>query len=190
MSPAKTCRAVLAAAAGAAVYRLVVTGRLTLDVGVGREVRPLGPRTVTIEAGRDTVFDVIASPYLGRTPRALRDEIEVLERASDMVVAAHRTPVAGGLVTTTVESVRFERPHTVSLRLLRGPVPHVVERFRLTEHEGTTVLEYAGELGTDFWQVGRWWGDVVARTWVATVEGSLARVKDESERRAGVARRR
>ncbi len=170
---------------GVAGYRLVVSGRLTLDFGVGRRVRPLGPLTVRIAADRETTFEVIASPYLGRTPRALGGEIEVLERGSDMVLAAHRTPVARRLVATTVETVRFDRPQTVAFRLLRGPVPHVVERFSLEEESGSTRLEYTGELGTDFWWLGGLWGAVVARTWVATVKGSLERICSEAERRAG-----
>ena len=35
-------------------------------------------------APRDTVCDVIAEPYLGRTPRALADEIEVLDRPDQL----------------------------------------------------------------------------------------------------------
>jgi hypothetical protein len=110
------------AALGAVGFRLIATGNLTLDTGIGRRVRPLDPLSVAIAAPRETVFDVIAAPYLGRTPRALSTEIEVLERGSDMVVAAHRTPVGRGTVTTTAESVRFARPDTVSFRLLRGSV--------------------------------------------------------------------
>ena len=178
-----------AGAVGAAAYGLLATGKMTLDIGVGRRVRPLGPLTVTMAADPETVFDVIAAPYLGRTPRALGGEIEVLERGADMVVAAHRTPVAGGMVTTTVEAVRFDRPHSVAFRLLRGPVPHVTETFALEEHEGSTRLVYSGELGTDFWAPGAWWGDTVARTWVATVAASLERIRTEAERRAAVARR-
>jgi len=176
---------IAAAAAGGVVgYRLVVSGELTLDTGVGRTLRPLGPLAVTISAPRTTVFDVIAAPYLARTTRAMLDEISVLERASDMVVAAHRTPVRGGLVATTVESVRFTPPTTVDFRLLRGPVPHVVERFTLDEDEATTRLGYSGELGVDFWGPGRWWGEQVARKWEATVSASLDRIRVESERRA------
>lgn len=167
-----------------AAYGLVVSGKLTLDTGVGRRLRPLGPLTVTMRADPGTVFDVIAAPYLGRTPRALSAEIEVLERGTDMVVAAHRTPVAGRLVATTVESVRFERPRLVAFRLLRGPVPHVTETFTLDEDDGSTHLVYAGELGTDFWAPGAWWGAVVARTWTATVAASLERIRVEAERRA------
>ncbi len=178
-----------AGAAGAVGYGLVVSGTLTLDTGVGRRVRPLGPLTVTIAADRETVFDVIAGPYLGRTPHALRAEIEVWERGVDVVVAAHRTPVAGGLVTTTVESVRFDRPDIVSFRLLRGPVPHVAETFRLHEDPGGTRLVYSGEMGTDFWAPGGWWGAVVARTWVATVAASMERIRFEAERRAAARRR-
>jgi hypothetical protein len=182
-------RAAVAAVIGGACYRLVVTGGLTVDTGVGRRTRPLGPLTFAIAAPRETVFDVIAAPYLARTPRAMADEIEVLERGSDMVLAAHRTPVGGRMVATTVETVRFERPETVAFRLLRGPVPHVVETFTLHDDAGSTRLDYEGELGTDLWQLGRWWGDKVAGTWEATVRDSLGRVRDEAERRAGAGRR-
>jgi hypothetical protein len=178
-----------AALIGAVGYRLIVGRELTLDTGLGRRIRPLGPLTFTIAAPRETVFDVIAAPYLGRTPRAMAEEIEVLERGSDMVLAAHRTPVGRGTVATTIETVRFDRPETVAFRLLRGPVPHVVERFTLHDDAGATRLDYLGELGTDFWQPGGWWGDQVARKWEATVWGSLVRVRDEAERRAATGRR-
>jgi hypothetical protein len=182
----------LAAAAGViggATYRLVVSGNMTLDTGVGRRTVPLGPFTVVIAAPRETVFDVIAAPYLGRTPRAMATEIEVLERGRDMVLAAHRTRVGWGMVATTVETVRFESPRTVAFRLTRGPVPHVVERFTLDDETDSTRLTYEGELGTDFWQVGRWWGNQVARKWVETVRDSLDGVRREAERRAEAARR-
>jgi hypothetical protein len=169
---------------GAAGYRLAVSGGLTLDTGLGRRTRPLGPLTFAIAAPRNTVFDVIASPYLERTPRAIAEEIEVLERGSDMVLAAHRTPVGWGIVATTIETVRFVRPETVAFRLLRGPVPQVVERFTLHDDAGSTRLDYTGELGTDFWQLGRWWGDRVAHKWEGTVRHSLGRVRAEAERRA------
>lgn len=149
-----------------------------------RSVRPLGPLTVSIAAPRETVFEVIAAPYLERTPRAMADEIEVLERGTDMVLAAHKTPVGFGQVVTTVETVRFDRPNTVDFRLVRGPVSHVVERFTLNEEAGSTTLDYQGELSSDLWLAGRWWGDVVARKWVETVRKSLDRIRDEAERRA------
>jgi hypothetical protein len=180
----RAARVVVAGTGAALAYWLVVSGKLTLDIGVGRRTRRLGPLTVEVAADPETVFDVIAAPYLGRTPRALGGEIEVLERGTDIVVAAHRTPVAAGLVTTTVESVRFDRPRSVSFRLLRGPVPSVSETFTLTGGAGSTRLEYTGELGTDLWAPGAWWGTLVARTWVATVAASLERIRTEAERRA------
>jgi hypothetical protein len=109
----------------------------------------------------------------------------VLERGSDMVLAAHRTPISGRLVATTVETVRFTRPERVDFRLVRGPVPHVVEQFLLTEQPFGTRLEYTGELGTDLWQVGQWWGLAVARRWEQTVAETFRAVRTEAERRAG-----
>ncbi len=175
-----------AAVAGLAAtgYALTVRGALTLDLGIGRRVRPLGLAPLHIAAPPDTVFDVIAAPYLGRTPRAMAAKLEVLERGTDMVLAAHFTPLGGGLTATTVETVRFERPRRVSFRLVRGPVPFVVETFELRPSGGGTELTYAGELGTDLWAVGAWWGRVVARSWERTVAESLAGIREESERRA------
>lgn len=176
-------KAAVVAAVGALGYRLVVTGELTLDVGVGRTVRPLGPIDIVIAAPREVVFDVIAEPYLGRTPRAMGDKLEVLERGSDLVLAAHRTDIRPRMVATTVETVRFERPTTIDFRLVRGPVPYVVEQFTFFEGDGATRLSYTGKLGADFWRVGRWWGDLVARKWEKTVRASFEGIRQEAERR-------
>lgn len=177
--------AVAAVGGGAAAgYLGLVTGALPLDVGAGRRTRPLGPRTVDIQAPREVVFDVIAQPYLGRATQAMREKVEVLERGSDMVLAAHSTPVADGrLNAVTVETVRFTRPARVDFRLVRGPVPYVVESFVLSDHEAGTRLVYEGELGTDLWALGQRWGQLVARRWEETVAASLASVKKEAERR-------
>lgn len=164
------------------VWALVVRGSLAPDFGIGRRYRSLGPLRLTIAAPREVVFDVVSDPYLGRTPRALEEKLEVLERGDDFVLAAHFTR-AYGLTATTVETVRFERPERVHFRLVRGPVPHVVEQFLLREADGETELEYTGELGTDLWGLGSLWGAAVARTWEATVEASLHAVKVEAERR-------
>ncbi|GAA4656956.1 hypothetical protein GCM10023347_03930 [Streptomyces chumphonensis] len=175
-------------AGGAAVagYLGLVTAAAPLDVGVGRRTRPLGPQAVDTPAPRDVVFDVIAQPYLGRATRAMREKLRVLERGEDMVLAEHYTPVAGGRLTAkTVETVRFTRPERVDFRLVRGPVPFVVETFLLGEAEdGGTRLEYRGELGTDGWAPGERWGRLVAERWEATVAETLASVCREAERRA------
>jgi len=164
-------------------YDQLVRGGLTLDLGIGRTVRPLGPQVVEIAAARETVFDVVAAPYLGRPTRAMAEKLRVLERGEDLVLAAHFTPV-GTRIATTVETVRFERPERVHFRLVRGPVPHVVEEFALRETPEGTELTYTGELGTDLWAAGRWWGDRVAAKWEAAVKSSLAAVRVEAERRA------
>lgn len=168
---------------GIGLWALLVRGALTVDLGIGRRYRPLGPLRVTIAAPRDVVFDVVSSPYLGRTPRAFQAKLDVVERGADVVLAAHHTP-AYGLTATTLETVRFEPPERVYFRLVRGPVPYVVEQFVLHATGSGTELEYRGELGTDLWDLGRLWGAAVARTWEATVESSLQSVKDEAERRA------
>ena len=172
------------ATAAAAGYLGLVTGAVPIDLGVGRRSRPLGPQQVGVAAPRDVVFDVIAQPYLGRTTHALADKIRVLERGADLVLAAHRTPIRGRLVATTVETIKFYRPDRVTFRLVRGPVPHVTEEFRLEEDGPRTRLIYHGEMAADLWRLGQWWADAVARRWETTVAGSLDAIKHEAERRA------
>jgi hypothetical protein len=174
--------ALLAGTAGGALA-LLARGALTLDLGIGRRVRSLGPLTVDIAAPRDVVFAVVSAPYLGRTPRALESKLKVIERGTDMVLAAHFTQVSR-FVATTLETVRFDPPSRVQFRLVRGPVPYVREEFVLHDARGGTEFEYRGELGTDLWALGAWWGDRVAAKWEAVVEESLAAVKTEAERRA------
>jgi hypothetical protein len=170
-------------AAGAGGYALLVRRALTLDLGIGRRIRPLGPIERTIAAPPETVFDVIAGPYLGRTPRAMQDKLDVWERGSDMALAAHMT-TTGRITTTTVETVRFERPYRISFRLLRGPVPHVAETYQLRPVPAATAFTYSGELGTDLWGLGSWWGGRVATPWERAVASSVDAVAAEAERRA------
>jgi Polyketide cyclase / dehydrase and lipid transport len=182
-SRASAKRRVLGGAAGlGGIFMLLLRGKLTIDLGIGRRLRSLGPLAWRIEAPPEFVFDVISAPYLDRTPQALQSKLRVLERGTDMVLAEHFTRV-GPLVATTLEAVRFERAHRVSFRLVRGPVPHVVEQFVLRETDSGTELDYSGELGTDLWALGRWWGERVARRWEAAVQSSLKEVKAEAERR-------
>ena len=182
-------RAGLLVAAGALTvvarggYRLLARGELTLDIGLGRRRQPLGPLLQEIAAPPELVFDVIAAPYFGRAPPGLADKLEGWERGTDMVLAAHYTQVKCG-TTTTLETVRFERPGRIDFRLVRGPVPHLVESFQLTPSERGTEFRWHGELGTDGWQLGQCWGRIVARAWTRAVDNSLRQIASEAERRA------
>jgi hypothetical protein len=146
-------------------------------------VRTLGPLDIAVAAPPDVVFDVVAEPYMGRQSSAMAEKVEVLERGSDMVLAAHRTPIGAALVATTVETVRFCRPTQVDFRLTRGPVPYVVESFVFEQLGDGTKLSYSGELGADLWGLGARWAAMVARTWERTVASTFDSVKAEAERR-------
>src|SRR3954451_6202911 len=180
----------VAAGGAAGTYLLAATGALTIDTGVGRRTRPLGPLTRSIAAPPEVVFDVIAAPYLAKTPRAMSEKLRVLERGDDMVVAAHYTPLGHRLTATTVETVRFERPHRVSFRLLRGPVPHVTETSTLTPSSDGTDFTYVGEIGADFWNLGPWRINLVCERLGHTVEAALTGIIQEADRRAGSTRQR
>lgn len=165
-------------------YVLLVRGDVAPNLRIGRRTRPLGPLTRHVEAPPETVFSVIAGPYLDRTPRALSDKVKVLERGADMVLAEHYTKAKFGLTTTTLETVRFERPNKVFFRLARGPVPSVEETFELLPSQSGTEFRYTGTLTTDLWQAGAWWGDNVATIWERTVQQSIESIAAEAERRA------
>ena len=185
----------LIAAMGAGVffvawlYLLLVRGRLTLDLGWGRRLYPLGPIAVQVKAPRDVVFEQISGAYLGRTPRRTRDELQVLERSDRMVLAAHHTRLRG-LTVTTVETVRFEPPDRIDFRHVRGPVPHVTEHFELREVGDGTEIGYGGELGIDLWGLGALWSRRVVRIWNRVVQASLEQVKAGAEARAAAHERR
>jgi hypothetical protein len=46
-------------------------------------------------------------------------------------------------------------PQRMGFRLLRGPVPHVIEAFTFDETTEGTRLTYTGELGSDLWRLGQ-----------------------------------
>ncbi|MGH2443376.1 MAG: SRPBCC family protein [Chloroflexota bacterium] len=165
------------------LYAQLVRGAVTIDLKIGRRVRPLGPITVQIDAPRHLVFETISEPYLGRTPRALASKLKVIGRGEDFCLAEHYTPVHRMLTATTLETVRFSVPDRIDFRLVRGPVPYVIEHFILRERDGTTELEYGGEMGTDFWALGEAWAGLVAPAWERTVRSSLESVRVEAERR-------
>lgn len=182
-----------AALAGVVGFNVVnaVRGKFTFDLGWGRSFHRLGPIVVTMEAPRELVYETIAGPYLGRTPKSMRDHLQVETSGDDYALATHYTDFP--LYTAeTVELVEFDAPERVSFRHLRGPVPYAQEAFVLSEpDDGTTELEYTGELGIDFWGLGA----VLARTWVVpwwedVVRSSLEDTKEAAEGRAAARTRR
>ncbi len=173
----------LGAAGMGGVGVLVARGAVSVDLGVGRRMRRLGPIELRIAAPRDVVFEVLEGPYR-RTPRAMAGKLRVWERGGDMVLAEHFTKI-GPLRTSTLEIVRFERPERITFRLVRGPVPHVVESYELHELDGGTRFVYSGELGADFWALGSLVASQAAPLWERAVANSLQAVVREAERRAG-----
>lgn len=170
---------------GTATYLGLVTGRLSVDLGIGRRTRPLGPITVDIAAPREVVYAAAVAPYAERRPRAMAEKVRILDRGDRMVLAAHHTPVGKRLTAVTVETVTFDPPRRISFRLVRGPVPEVTETFALEPTDTGTRLTYTGELSTDLGWIGERWGDTVSRSWAHAVQASLELITVESERRAG-----
>lgn len=166
----------------AGLFLLMAMGRLTLDLGWGRSVHRLGPITMQIAAPRDLVFEMINAPYAGRAPGG--SGIEVIARDDHLVVAAHHTKIHF-YTARTIEVIELQPSSRVSFRHIGGPVPHAEEQFALTETEDGTKIEYSGELGIDFFILGR----VAGRRWVrpqweGTVREHLEDLKGRAEQRA------
>jgi hypothetical protein len=173
--------ATIVVAGAAGLFLLLAMGRLSLDLGWGRGFHRLGPITVRIRAPRELVFEMIGAPYLGRAPSG--SGIEVLARGDGLAVASHYTKVHF-YTARTVEIVVFESPHRVEFRHLAGPVPHAVESFVLTEDDRVTELEYGGELGIDFFVLGRIAGRLWVRPqWERVVREHLEDLKARAEER-------
>jgi hypothetical protein len=175
-------------AGAAGMFLLLAMGRLCLDLGWGRSVHALGPIVIRIAVPRDLVFEIISAPYTGRTPRG--SGIEVVARSDALVVAAHHTKLHF-YTARTVELVEFEPPSRVGFRHLTGPVPYAVEQFTLEESDGGTEIHYSGEVGIDFFVLGR----AAARYWVRpqwerTVREHLEDLRDRAEQRAAAQRSR
>jgi hypothetical protein len=170
------------------MFLLLAMGRLHLDLGWGRSLHDIGPITVSIAAPRDLVFDIIAAPYLGRTPGG--SGIDVVARSDDLAVATHYTQVHF-YTARTVEVVEFEPPARIGFRHLTGPVPHAVEEFVLEEAGNGTELHYEGELGIDFFAAGRIAGRYWVRPqWERVVREHLEDLTRRSEQLATRRRRR
>ena len=173
---------------GGGAFLLLAMGRLTLDLGWGRSVHELGPIVRRIAAPRELVFEVLNAPYTTRAPRD--SGVEVLARSDSLAIAAHHTKVHF-YTARTVEVVEFGPPSRVGFRHLAGPVPHAVEQFTLEEFRDGTELRYAGEVGIDFFLLGR----LAARHWVRpqwerAVREHLDEVTDRAEQRAAARRSR
>ena len=169
----------LALVAGA--FLLLAMGRLHLDLGWGRSVHQLGPIAIQIEAPRELVFEIVAAPYLGR---ASPSDIDLLAGDERLAVAIHHTQVHF-YTARTVELIELDPPSRVEFRHITGPVPHAVEEFTLSDLDGQSELRYEGEIGIDFFVLGR----LAARHWVRPQwEGAVRRhledVKQGAEERA------
>lgn len=179
--------ALLVALLVAGGFLALATGRMHLDLGWGRSVHPLGPLRLRIEAPRELVYEILSAPYVGR---ARSDSIEVLAGGESMVVAAHLTKVHF-YSARTVEAIELDPPSRIGFRHLTGPVPYAIEEFRLEADGEATELHYGGELGIDYF----WLGRTAARLWVlpqwnGKVREHLEAVRPQAEQRADRARQR
>jgi hypothetical protein len=160
---------------------LLAMGRLHLDLGWGRSIHSLGPITIAIAAGGEIVFEILAAPYAGR---ARVEGIDVLARDERLAVAAHHTKIHF-YTARTVEVIELDPPSRLAFRHLTGPVPYAIEEFSVSGDGSRSELRYTGEIGIDFFILGRLAGRHWVRPqWERTVRSHLEDVKRRAERRS------
>jgi hypothetical protein len=105
---------------------------------------PLPRLSTQIGARPEIVFQVIAGLDQGAVSQAGAHHARVLERpGSDRMVVEFTTTVFGRQVVT-VEEVVLEPPLRIHYRLIKGPLPEVVEDFSLHPESKGTTLDYTG----------------------------------------------
>ena len=135
-------------------------GRLHLDLGWGAQPAPARPHPGSDRgSARARLRDPGAPPT--SDARARSESIDVLARGESLVVASHLTRVHF-YEARTVEAIDLAPPARMGFTHLTGPVPYAVEEFRLEAEGDGTELHYNGELGIDFFLLGR----IAARRWV------------------------
>ena len=133
-----TSCAALAGAAATGAYIGVVTGRLTLDLGVGRRTRPLGPLHINIAAPRETVYAAAAAPYADRQPRAMRENQDRERTPRSWVVGASNRESSDVIDRARPESEQHTPAHAETSG--RWPPQGVAQQQRGTRSRRTNAL--------------------------------------------------
>lgn len=165
-------------------YR-TMQGRIPFDVGLGRSVIRLEPRSVHVRARRPMLFGMLtALGKGGATGVRERDRVEVLEKTDELIVAEWWTDTGRG-VTRSVEAIRLYPEERITFRHLRGSFPAANEEFRLEEVETGTILHHRAEFAIDLGPIGR----LAARLYLKPsferlVDEHMASIKRAAEERA------
>jgi hypothetical protein len=77
----------------------------------------------------------------------------------------------------------IQAPQEIAFDVIGGLVPHLLETFQLSPTDTGSELRWQGELGTNLWALGQWWGGRVATAWTHAVQTSLREISTEAERR-------
>ncbi len=151
---------------------------------MARPVR-LAPHSVTIEAPRELVYQMLSSFGSGRLEGSDGESSRVLSRSGNDIVAEFKTR-SGLLTITTVERVTLDPPRRLSFEHIKGPFNRAQEEFALEDVDGGTELSHRGEfvwsrVPVIGWLVGRL---ILKRPYERVLAQHMERIKAGSEARA------
>ncbi len=140
----------------------------------------IGPITVSIEAPRYLVFQVLHS--LGDARESDEAARVVHEDESRRVVEFRRK--VNGKTVRLVEEIVYDPPERVTFQHVEGPYPEMHEEMTLEDESGKrTTLTYQGAFATDAPFLGRLFNRLFVRpTYTRQVLGNLQRLKEAAER--------
>lgn len=133
----------------------VARGRITMELGWGRNRLPLRDRREEIAAPPEIVLDLLRRAARGKLPGVTeRERTDVLEEDGGLIVNESLNDSRFGMVRAR-EAVRFHPDGRVTYRHLSGPLPGTEEAFEVRAEGDGTVLTYRGTIPVDFWGLGR-----------------------------------
>lgn len=133
----------------------IARGRITMELGWGRNRMGLRDRRVEIAAPPELVLDLLREAAGGEVPGiSKREGTDVIEADGGLIVNESLNDSRFGLVRAR-EAVRFHPDGRVTYRHLSGPLPGTEEEFGVHADDAGTRLTYRGSIPVDFWALGR-----------------------------------
>ena len=146
----------------------------------------LNPQSVTIDAPRELVFQMLSSFRRGRIAGDDAESSRLVSEEGDTKIVEFRTK-AGAFTYTTLEEVRLHSPERISFKHLQGPLDFSEEEFAFEEiGDGQTVLTHKGSFIWKRIPFFGWLGGVIYTRpmYHRVIRKHLAVVKEAAEARA------
>ena len=146
----------------------------------------LKPQSVTIDAPRELVFQMLTAFRRGRVVGDNTESTRLISEDGDTKIVEFNTK-AGPFIYKTVEEVTLSKPDSIAFRHLEGPLDFSEEQFTLEEtSDGSTLLTHTGSFVWSRFPFFGWFGGVIYTRpmFHRVIRKHFAAIKTASEARA------